>query len=212
MKIALLLFIFILSLKLQAIEQPIFLGQEGKTFKPTEKDMYELLKEKFRKFQQDNNVSEILTKSLRKKMQINMEIPTCKIDKIYNKQLLYTVKKDINFQGVSIAKKGQVVNLLKKMPLQGLIIFTNYSTAKEKSLLINIISNYNTTLRIYLTKGDISILKNDIEKYFPNRNNIISGIVPMVFLKKFNLQCVPTVMYQKDYELIVSEIGEKKDE
>jgi len=203
---------FFIVLSLQAIEQPLFLGKEGKTYKPTEPDMYEVLKKKFQKFQEENNVTQILSQAIKKKAQINLGIQTCETDRIYNKKLLYIVPEDVVFQGAVIAKKGQVVNLLKKMPLQGLVIFSNYSTAEEKNTLMNIIIHYDTTLRIYLTKGNIMELKEDIEKYFPDRDNIISGKTPKTFLDKFNISCVPAVAYQKDYEMVISEIGIKNDE
>ncbi|WP_152184868.1 hypothetical protein [Sulfurimonas indica] len=209
-KIAILLVSFCASLF--AIQQPVFLGTEGKVFKPAEKDMYLVLKEKFRNFEKDNNLTKKFKEILKNKMYVDMNVKTCEQDKIYNKKIIYIVKENVVFQGKTIAKKGDEINLLEKVRLDGLAIFTNYTTEKEKNILMTIINQYETRLRIYVTKGDINRLKNDIAHFFPKRNNIIVGKAPKILLKRFNVQCVPSVMYQKNYELITTEIGVQKDE
>ena len=198
---------FTISANASVITQPLDLGKQGKAYEIKERDWWELLQEKYKKFAKDGNITKRLEVVTKKAYEIDLNLPLCKEDNIYEKEIIHTVPEDIVWQGVVLYKKGYKFNVLEKVPLNGYIIIANYATKEDKEQLLNLINENDMELRIYITKGNIKEFQEDIYSYFPNRYNIVTGRATKLLMDRFATRCVPTVMYQKDFKLIVNEIG-----
>jgi len=204
--------ILLMFLSLQALQKPIYLGLEGKVYDIEEKDMYKTIEENFYKYSKEHNITKILKNVVNKRFSVDTNTPYCKEFKQHSQEYIYKVKEDIIFKGRYIAKKGQEINILKKMPLNGYIIFSNYSTKEDKDNLIQLIAeNKNINLRVNITKGNVKQAQVDIAQIFPNK--IISiGKASKVIIDKFKIKCVPSIIFQQDYKLIINEMPIKKSE
>lgn len=205
------LILLIFAIKSSAVEtvivQPLDLGKQGETYEIKEKDWWELLQEKYKKFAKEGNITERLELIVKKQYEVNTNLPLCKEDSLYEKEIIYTVPEDIVWQGVVLYKKGYKLNILEKMPLNGYIIIANYATKEDKEQLLNLINENKMQLRVFIAKGNIKEFQEDIYKYFPNRYNIITGKMTKLLIDRFDTRCVPTIMYQKDFKLVINEIG-----
>jgi len=177
----------------------IDLGTQGATYGIAEKDMYLELRDKYNAFRKDENMTKKLDKALKKAYYVDAKLPQCQKYNTYKKSFLYKINKPIIFQGVTIFKKGDSVNLLEKMPLQGYLIFMDFVTKKDKKLL-----------KLYITKGNAKEAQFFIQDNFPQKNNIMIGKAPKVFIDKMNIKCTPTIAHQESDELVYEEI--KKDQ
>lgn len=200
-----LLFVLIANLFLNA--KVIDLGTQGATYGIAEKDMYLELRDKYNAFRKDENMTKKLDKALKKAYYVDAKLPQCQKYNTYKKSFLFKINKPIIFQGVTIFKKGDSINLLEKMPLQGYLIFMDFATKKDKKLLKYIVKKLSDYyLRIYITKGNAKEAQFFIQDNFPQKNNIMIGKAPKVFIDKMNIKCTPTIAHQEDDELLYEEI------
>jgi conjugal transfer pilus assembly protein TraW len=119
---------------------------------------------------------------------------------VSNKERLFdpsfVVKRPLIIKGKIIAKKGQIINPLKFLPLTSTLLFINGDSSSE----VNWALNQKGNTKIILTKGSPFILQ---EKFNTNIYFDQNG----VFKKRFSIECTPTIVMQKENLISISHIS-----
>jgi len=167
------------------------LGVHGQTYSIEEPDLQSEIEVKAK----SPAVQQELNEKLRKSYMVDIYLPDVKGKSKRKKTFTYTVPEDLIIDGKTVAKKGQVINVLEKVKLT-----TKYLFLKDYQMpLFEKLTIKDRNIAAVVIHGDLLPL---IEKY-PN-HRIYMGSRQLI--DKFGITGVPSMVYQEGANIIIEEI------
>ncbi|AXH16396.1 hypothetical protein CP985_03360 [Malaciobacter mytili LMG 24559] len=188
-----LIFLFILVLNLYSFEDLGIIGEvepiEGKT-------LMDVLTEKYNKLDKLKLEKDLLN-ARKESLKLKSNLPTCKETKVREFTPLITLKEDIvvPIENRVLYTKG-TYNILDTFSIifPYHILFIDYDDEIQR-LLPNAFGN--TSILTLIAKGDINKLVEETDNVQIAREDFE--------IKSFNIQCLPTIVTQRDNKFIINE-------
>ncbi len=166
------------------------LGVYGKVYPIEEKNILEEIQKKSKRVSFEN-----FEKLLRKSTTMNIDLPVAKRLRINYFSIIYTVPQDVYIEGKLIARKGEEINVLKKIQLHRIyVVLNDYMIPGFTSFA----KRYPNTVFL-IAKGNVY----DLDLRYPNLR--IYGALPRI-VKALRVKAVPSIVYQHEDKLVVVEV------
>jgi hypothetical protein len=166
------------------------LGTFGKTYPILEEDILEKIK---REAIIPRFSSDYFEGILRRSLYVDYHVPNALRDRIREKKVVYTVPIDIVIDGKVIARKGERIDVLKRVKIP-----VTYIVVKDYQLPAFVDYAEKDNVTYLVVQGNIY----ELEKKYPGLR--IYAAVPKV-LKVLGIERVPSIVYQSGDRLIIIE-------
>lgn len=168
------------------------LGVYGKVYPIEEKNILEEIQKKLKRISFKDFDFE---KLLRKSATMNIDLPVAKRLKTNYFSIIYAVPQDVYIEGKLIARKGERINVLKKIQLHRIyVVLNDYMIPGFTSFA----KRYPNTVFL-IAKGNVY----DLNLRYPNLR--IYGALPRI-VKALRVKAVPSIVYQHEDKLVVVEV------
>jgi len=168
------------------------LGVYGQIYRIEERSILEEIKKKASK--QTISYKDI-ERAISKASTIDIELPVSKTLNVRKHKVIYTVPQDVYIGGRLIAKKGDRINVLKKVKLHRIYVVLNDYMIPQ---FLDFARRYPNTVFL-IAKGNIYELD---KKY---KDHKFYGALPQV-IKALRVRAVPSIVYQREDLLYVVEV------
>ena len=178
------------------------LGTYGELKEIKERDLMDLFTEKANALNY-NQLEEDIKKNINKTFKIKSKIQACMVTKERSYEPLVDIKEDVKvpFTDLKLKEKNSKYNILNEnnlfIPFN--IIFIDADDEVQVELARVYKQQLKEKLEIYVVKGDILSLSKF--KAFEDVKIARDGLE----LKAFNVQCLPSIYTQKDYQFQIVE-------
>ncbi len=167
------------------------LGTHGQVYPIIEPDMEEQIMSTMK----TPDFQDQLARKLYEAYKVDIYLPDVKKKSVRTMSFNYTVPEDIIIDGVTLAKKGENLNLLDTVKLKNKYLFIK---DYQMPLFLKM-EKADPNITAVVVSGDVSTL---IEKHPGSK--IYMGSVSLI--DKFAITGAPSLVYQKGKEMIVEEI------